>query len=268
MAGGWQISLIEPANTLTFPVGVGAWTISTPADSHGDSIPVAASGGWLDDRTLRTKVSSWRPLTGWTSNAPCRAGLPRPSGAIRPWARTSCTTCTAQAETRRVIFGRRACVRPSCGNPAFTSGSLGRNDVVRGPSGTPRRRSPVVRTKSPEDRDKPCRCSRTPQEGALGRARTRPPSAGTACPAGSFLAVGCDQSSVPPCRRPRIIGGASRRLIRGHATLAVHRVLLRVRSYPCPPRFRAGTGPGPAGGHRGAAPGYARASRPRGTPRA
>ena len=56
MAGGWQISLIEPANALTFPVGAGAWTISTPVDSHGDSIPVAASGGWLNDRTLRTEI--------------------------------------------------------------------------------------------------------------------------------------------------------------------------------------------------------------------
>jgi len=56
MAGGWRISLIEPANALTFPVGAGAWTISTPVDSHGDSIPVAASGGWLNDRTLRTEI--------------------------------------------------------------------------------------------------------------------------------------------------------------------------------------------------------------------
>ena len=26
-AGGWQISLIEPANALTLPVGAGAWTV-------------------------------------------------------------------------------------------------------------------------------------------------------------------------------------------------------------------------------------------------
>jgi CubicO group peptidase (beta-lactamase class C family) len=55
-AGGWQISLSEPANTLTFPVGAGAWTVSAPVDIRGDAIPVAASGGWLDDRTLRAEI--------------------------------------------------------------------------------------------------------------------------------------------------------------------------------------------------------------------
>jgi hypothetical protein len=56
MAGGWQISLVERANTLTLPVGAGAWTISTPVDNHGDSIPVAASGGWLNDHTVRAEI--------------------------------------------------------------------------------------------------------------------------------------------------------------------------------------------------------------------
>ena len=55
-ADGWQISLIEPANALTFPVGTGAWTVSDHADRNGETIPVAASGGWLDDRTLRAEV--------------------------------------------------------------------------------------------------------------------------------------------------------------------------------------------------------------------
>jgi CubicO group peptidase (beta-lactamase class C family) len=55
-AGGWQISLSEPANRLTFPVGAGAWTVSAPADSSGDAIPVAASGGWLDEHILRAEV--------------------------------------------------------------------------------------------------------------------------------------------------------------------------------------------------------------------
>ena len=54
--GGWQISLIEPGNALTFPVGSGDWTVSDHADRHGDTIPVAASGGWLDDQTLRAEV--------------------------------------------------------------------------------------------------------------------------------------------------------------------------------------------------------------------
>jgi CubicO group peptidase (beta-lactamase class C family) len=55
-AGGWQISLVEPANALTFCVGAGTWAVSTPVDRHGQGIPVAASGGWLDDRTLRAEV--------------------------------------------------------------------------------------------------------------------------------------------------------------------------------------------------------------------
>ena len=55
-AGGWQISLIEAGNALTVPVGTGAWTVSEPADQHGNVIPVAACGGWLDDQTLRAEV--------------------------------------------------------------------------------------------------------------------------------------------------------------------------------------------------------------------
>ena len=53
---GWQISLIETDNALTFPVGTGGWTVSEGADRQGETIPVAASGGWLDDQTLRVEV--------------------------------------------------------------------------------------------------------------------------------------------------------------------------------------------------------------------
>jgi CubicO group peptidase (beta-lactamase class C family) len=55
-ADGWQISLIEPDNALTFPVGSGDWIVSDLADRRGDTIPVAASGGWLDDQTMRAEV--------------------------------------------------------------------------------------------------------------------------------------------------------------------------------------------------------------------
>jgi CubicO group peptidase (beta-lactamase class C family) len=55
-AGGWQISLVEPDNALTFPVAAGTWAISDHADRNGDTIPVAASGGWLDAHTLRAEV--------------------------------------------------------------------------------------------------------------------------------------------------------------------------------------------------------------------
>jgi CubicO group peptidase (beta-lactamase class C family) len=55
-ADGWQISLIEPDNALTFPAGAGGWAVGDPVDRHGETIPVAASGGWLDDQTLRVEV--------------------------------------------------------------------------------------------------------------------------------------------------------------------------------------------------------------------
>jgi CubicO group peptidase (beta-lactamase class C family) len=54
--GGWQISLVEPGNALTVPVGTGAWAVSDYADRNGETIPVAASGGWLDDGTLHVEV--------------------------------------------------------------------------------------------------------------------------------------------------------------------------------------------------------------------
>ena len=54
--GGLEITIAEPANALTFPVGAGDWLVSAPRDRHGDAIPVATSGGWLDDRTVRVEV--------------------------------------------------------------------------------------------------------------------------------------------------------------------------------------------------------------------
>jgi CubicO group peptidase (beta-lactamase class C family) len=56
LADGWQLSLIEPDNALTFPLGLGRWAVSEPADRHGETIPVAASGGWLDGQTLRAEI--------------------------------------------------------------------------------------------------------------------------------------------------------------------------------------------------------------------
>src|SRR5690349_4332595 len=55
-ADSWQISVIEPANALTFPVGTGAWIVSEHADRNGETIPVAASGGWLDGQRMRAEV--------------------------------------------------------------------------------------------------------------------------------------------------------------------------------------------------------------------
>ena len=53
---GLEATIAEPANALTFPVGAGDWLVSAPRDGHGDTIPVAASGGWLDDHTARVEV--------------------------------------------------------------------------------------------------------------------------------------------------------------------------------------------------------------------
>jgi hypothetical protein len=55
-SGGWEITIAEPANTLTFPVGATDWLVSEPRDSSGQVVPVAASGGWLDDHTVRVEV--------------------------------------------------------------------------------------------------------------------------------------------------------------------------------------------------------------------
>lgn len=55
-SGTWKISLNEPANTLTFAVSAGAWAVSDPADRYGETIPVAASGGWLDGHTMRAEI--------------------------------------------------------------------------------------------------------------------------------------------------------------------------------------------------------------------
>ena len=79
--GGAQITLIEPANSLTVGVGAGEWTVSAPADGHGDTIPVAASGGWLDDRAFPAEVIFLETRTGWTSPAPWPDAAPRLSGA-------------------------------------------------------------------------------------------------------------------------------------------------------------------------------------------
>ena len=59
---GSQGSAVEPAaggghrDGVAEPVGAGAWTVSQPTDRRGDTIPVAASGGWLDGGALRAEI--------------------------------------------------------------------------------------------------------------------------------------------------------------------------------------------------------------------
>ena len=54
--GGWVLRIAEPGNGLAFPVGPGRWAVSTPADEHGQEIPVAASGGWDGPDRLQVEV--------------------------------------------------------------------------------------------------------------------------------------------------------------------------------------------------------------------
>ena len=53
---GLQVTLNEIDNALSFAVGTRGWTVSTPADTFGKAIPVAAAGGWSDQQTLRLEV--------------------------------------------------------------------------------------------------------------------------------------------------------------------------------------------------------------------
>ena len=51
-----DVTITETANALTLSVGATGWLTTAPRDLHGSRIPVATSGGWLDDDTLRVEV--------------------------------------------------------------------------------------------------------------------------------------------------------------------------------------------------------------------
>jgi CubicO group peptidase (beta-lactamase class C family) len=53
---GLQVTLNEVDNALRVAVGSRGWIVSTSADTFGKGIPVAAAGGWPDQRTLRLEV--------------------------------------------------------------------------------------------------------------------------------------------------------------------------------------------------------------------
>jgi CubicO group peptidase (beta-lactamase class C family) len=53
---GWQLQLSQAHNALSLAVGTNGWTVSTPRDTSGKAIPVAAAGGWCDAKTLRVEV--------------------------------------------------------------------------------------------------------------------------------------------------------------------------------------------------------------------
>jgi CubicO group peptidase (beta-lactamase class C family) len=54
--GGVQVTLNDADNALSLAVGTRGWTVSTPADRSGKGIPLAAAGGWADQKTLRLEV--------------------------------------------------------------------------------------------------------------------------------------------------------------------------------------------------------------------
>jgi hypothetical protein len=54
--GGWEVTLAEAGNAVTFPAGPGTWAVSSPADRRGGIVPIAASGGWTDGGDLRLEV--------------------------------------------------------------------------------------------------------------------------------------------------------------------------------------------------------------------
>jgi CubicO group peptidase (beta-lactamase class C family) len=54
--GGWEVTLAEAGNQLTFPAGAGTWTVSAPTDQRGGSVPIAACGGWTEGGDLRLEV--------------------------------------------------------------------------------------------------------------------------------------------------------------------------------------------------------------------
>ncbi len=53
---GWQVTLRERNNRVTFAVGTGGWSVSAQDDAFGNRIPVAAAGGWSDQNTLHLEV--------------------------------------------------------------------------------------------------------------------------------------------------------------------------------------------------------------------
>lgn len=52
----WEVTITEPDNALAFAIGATDWIVSEPLDRRGDAVPVAASGGWLDNHTFRVEV--------------------------------------------------------------------------------------------------------------------------------------------------------------------------------------------------------------------
>lgn len=53
---GPEVTVVDGDDRLTIPVGATDWRISEPRNARGDAVPVAASGGWTDDGTLRVEL--------------------------------------------------------------------------------------------------------------------------------------------------------------------------------------------------------------------
>jgi CubicO group peptidase (beta-lactamase class C family) len=55
-AAGLEVGLVEGDACSWFAVGDGEWALSSTTDGEGGTLPVAASGGWVDDRGLAVDV--------------------------------------------------------------------------------------------------------------------------------------------------------------------------------------------------------------------
>ena len=53
----WAVILTDAAQSYRVRLGVGGWAVTEPPDPDGGVVPIATSGGWLDDGALRFDVS-------------------------------------------------------------------------------------------------------------------------------------------------------------------------------------------------------------------
>ncbi len=56
VAGRPTLALVETRDRISVQVGPGEWAVSEPTAAGGDTVPVAASGGWGDDGRFRAEV--------------------------------------------------------------------------------------------------------------------------------------------------------------------------------------------------------------------
>ena len=101
--GRLEITAAEPDNALTFPVGLGEWLTSEPLDAYGEPVPVAASGGWVDDDTLRVEVVFLETPHRLDVECSLAAGPRTRRGAPPRWTAARSGRCTVRASAVLVV---------------------------------------------------------------------------------------------------------------------------------------------------------------------